>query len=260
VKIRLARYLAQAGIDSRRKCEDLVLAGLVTVDGDVVVDPATRVDPGTDEVAVRGEPVRARHGEGSPQAPIVVALHKPAGVLTSRSGPALPDDARTVYDLVEEPQGSRLVYVGRLDRDTEGLLLMTSRGDLAHRLTHPSAGVEREYVADVSGPFDEARLARAARAGIVLPGGTRTAPFRARVVSSGKVQRVELVLTEGRNREVRRIITACGGRVERLVRVRFAFVTLNGIDPGAWRELTPGEIRGLMERVGVSGPLRGATG
>lgn len=260
MKIRLARYLAQAGIDSRRKCEDLVLAGLVTVNGDVVVEPATRVDPEADEVSVRGEPVCARHGEGSHQAPIVVALHKPAGFLTSRPGPALPDDARTVYDLVEEPEGSRLVYVGRLDRDTEGLLLMTSRGDLAHRLTHPSVRVEREYVADVSGRFDEGRLARFAGTGIVLPGGTRTAPFRARVVSSGKERRVELVLTEGRNREVRRIVMACGGRVERLVRVRFAFVTLNGIAPGTWRELDPGEIRRLMERVRSSGPLGGTTG
>lgn len=251
MRIRLARLLAQAGVASRRTSEDVILAGLVSVNGEVVVEPATTVDPASDEVVVRGEPIRPRHGAGSGEEPIVVALHKPAGVITSRPAPSISSDEPTVYDLVEEPEGGRLVYVGRLDRDTEGLLLMTTRGDLAHRLTHPRTGIERQYRVDVAGELDENALARGSRTGIVLADG-RTAPFRSRVVSRHEDRRrIEIVLTEGRNREVRRIVEACGGQVERLVRVRYGRVTLNGIAPGAWRRLERDETRRLMERVGL---------
>ena len=175
-RVRLQRFLAQAGVASRRKSEDLIAAGLVQVNGRVVTATGTSVDPGADEVRLRGRRITASFADSAPAAAIVVALNKPAGYLTARS------DARgrpTVYDLVQEPPGGRLIYVGRLDIDTEGLLLLTTHGPLAHRLTHPRWGVEREYRAETRGLLDERRLTEVARRGIVLEEG-RTAPFRAR--------------------------------------------------------------------------------
>lgn len=242
--------MAQAGLASRRRAEDLVVAGLVTVNGRVTTDPATTVDPESDAVECRGEPVRPRFAETSREAARTLALHKPTGVVTTRSDPG---GAPTVYGLVPEIEDARLVYVGRLDRDTEGLLLFTTHGTLAHRLTHPRWGIERTYRADVAGDLDEAALAAGTRRGIDLADG-RTAPFRARVVERsgrgrGARRRVELVLVEGRNREVRRIVRACGGTVERLVRTRYGPVTLEGLAPGAWRWLEPGETDRLLAAV-----------
>ena len=159
-----------------------------------------------------------------------------------------------MYDLVHEPAGQRLIYVGRLDFDTEGLLLLTTHGTLAHRLTHPRWGVEREYRAEIRGPLDERRLAEGARRGIDLAEG-RTAPFRARVVERrGERRAVEIVLFEGRKREVRRIVETCGGRVERLVRTRFAFLTLAGLPPGRWRRLESEELKRLLALVDLPVP------
>lgn len=250
--VRLQRYLAQAGVASRRKSEDLIAAGLVAVNGTVVTRAGSKVDPLRDVVTVRGEVVRPRFAETSPEAARALALHKPAGVLTARSDPG---ERPTVYDLVPEPRGARLVYVGRLDLNTEGLLLMTTHGRLAHRLTHPRWEVEREYVAEVTGPLDERALARGSQRGVDLADG-RTKPFRARVVERAGAgprarRRLVLVLTEGRNREVRRIVRACGGRVERLVRTRYAGVTLGGLPAGSWRWLERAEIDGLLETVGL---------
>ena len=255
-RVRLQRFLAQAGIASRRKSEDLIAAGIVQVNGRVVTVPGTTVDPETDEVRVKGRPVRARFAEDSPGDAVGIALHKPRGVLTARA------DARgrsTVYDLVDEPRGERLAYVGRLDLDTEGLLLMTTHGRLAHRLTHPRWEIEREYRVEVAGPLDERRLASAAKRGIDLEDG-RAGPFRYRALGRrGDRFTLELVLTEGKKREVRRIVEACGGRVERLVRTRFAFVTLAGIEPGRWRRLNRDEMNRLLALVDlpVSSPGTG---
>lgn len=248
--MRLTRYLAQAGIASRRKSEDLIAAGLVSVNGRVVTEPATRVEPGVDEVAFRGERVRPRFAATSPETSVALALHKPAGYLTARSDPM---GRRTVYALVPELRDARLIYVGRLDRDTEGLLLFTTHGELAHRLMHPRWAIERVYVADVRGNVDEAALARGARAGIDLADG-RTAPFRARILERRGAdrtasRRIELVLTEGRKREVRRIVRAVGGRVERLVRTRFASIELGDLPVGRWRWLAPDEIARLLAQV-----------
>jgi 23S rRNA pseudouridine2605 synthase len=245
--MRLQRFLAQAGIASRRKSEDLIAAGLVTVNGQRVTGPGTTVDPERDVVTLRGRVVRPRRSVDG----IVVALHKPPGFVTARGG------AGTVYDLVVEPPGSRLVYVGRLDRDSEGLLLLTTDGELAHRLTHPSREIERVYEAWITGPLDERTLVRGARSGIVLEDGERTAPFRARVlehVGGGAQarQRVELILTEGKKREVRRIVAACGGRVDRLVRTRYGPVALGRLAPGSWRNLRPREVARLRAAVGLA--------
>lgn len=254
-RVRLQRFLAQAGIASRRKSEDLIAAGVVKVNGRVVTEPGTTVDVDADEVEVKGRRVRARFADDNPGDAIGIALHKPRGVLTART------DARgrsTIYDLVEEPPGERLAYVGRLDLDTEGVLLLTTHGPLAHRLTHPRWQVEREYRVDVGGSLDERRLAAAARRGIDLEDG-RAGPFRQRVAGrKGDRLTLELVLTEGKKREVRRIVEACGGRVERLVRTRFAFVTLAGIEPGRWRRLKRDEMNRLQAIVDLPVAARGA--
>jgi pseudouridine synthase len=245
-KVRLQRFLAQAGIASRRKSEDLISAGLVQVNGRVVTEPGTTVDPESDEVLLRGRHVTARFAEISPGTAIGIAFHKPAGVLTARSDPR---GRPTVYDLIREPEGERLVYVGRLDRDTEGLLILTTHGALAHRLMHPRWEIEREYCVETSGPLDEGRLAQAARRGVDLAEG-RAGPFRARVLErSGERRTLELVLREGKKREVRRIVEACGGRVERLVRTRFAFLTLAGLPSGRWRRLDREEMARLLALV-----------
>lgn len=250
MEVRLSRYLAQAGIASRRKAEDLVAAGLVRVNGRVVTEAGATVDPTADRVVLRGEIVRPRFAETAPEGPLVLALHKPVGTVTTRSDPG---GSRTVYDLVPAVESARLIYVGRLDADTEGLLLLTTHGTLAHRLTHPAWGIERTYVADVAGRLDEPALERGARGGVVLADG-RTGPFRARVLDragAGRAarRRLEIVLTEGRNREVRRIVRACGGVVERLVRTRYGPVELGGLEPGAWRWLEPREVDRLLGAV-----------
>ncbi|HUF88989.1 MAG TPA: pseudouridine synthase [Gemmatimonadota bacterium] len=255
-RVRLQRYLAQAGIASRRKSEDLIAAGLVEVNGRVVTEAGSTVDPTVDEVRFKGRAVAARFAESAPGSAVAIALHKPAGVLSARTDPG---GRPTVYDLVPEPAGARLIYVGRLDLDTEGLLLLTTHGRLAHRLTHPRWEVEREYRAEVGGPLEEQRLAAAARRGIELEDG-RTSPFRARILERrGDVRTIEIVLHEGRKREVRRIVEACGGEVQRLVRTRYAFVTLAGIAPGRWRRLGHDELNRLMALVDLptSGPGRG---
>jgi 23S rRNA pseudouridine2605 synthase len=245
-RVRLQRFLAQAGIASRRKSEDLISAGLIRVNGRVVTEPGTTVDPEADEVLLKGERVTARFAETSPGSAIGVAFHKPAGVLTARSDTR---GRRTVYDLIREPEGERLVYVGRLDLDTEGLLILTTHGALAHRLTHPRWEIEREYRVETTGSLDEAALARAARRGIDLEDG-RAGPFRARVLErSGERRTLELVLTEGKKREVRRIVEACGGVVERLVRTRFAFLTLEGLASGRSRRLEREEMARLLALV-----------
>jgi 23S rRNA pseudouridine2605 synthase len=254
-RVRLQRFLAQAGVASRRKSEDLISAGLVEVNGRVVTEAGTTVDPAADDVRLKGRPIHARFAEESPAAATGLLLYKPAGVLTARSDSR---GRRTVYDLVSEREGERLIYVGRLDLETEGLLLLTNHGPLAHRLTHPRWDVEREYRAEVGGDLDERRLIEAARKGIRLEDG-RTRPFRVRIVkrSADRVT-LELVLVEGKKREVRRIVEACGGRVEHLVRSRFAFLTLAGLVPGRSRRLSREEMTRLCALVDLpTGPASG---
>lgn len=251
MSVRLQRYLAQAGVASRRKCEDLIAAGLVTVNGEVTTAAGTTVEPGSDRVTLRGHIVRPRFPEATDGSWLATLLNKPGGVLTSRGD---PHGGRTVYDFVSEPPGRRLIYVGRLDRDTEGLLLFTTHGELAHRLMHPRWGVERTYQAEVLGPLDEARLEAVARRGVVLADG-RTGPFRARILArrGGDWRQVEIILAEGRKREVRRIVRALGGTVERLIRTRYAFLTLAGLGAGESRPLERAETERLLALVDLAG-------
>lgn len=247
--VRLQRYLAQAGIASRRKCEDLIAAGLVAVNGRVVTQPGTVVGP-SDRVTYRGEIVEAEFGNGTRSVPTCLLFNKPAGVLTTRRDPG---GGKTVYGLIPEPDLGRLIYVGRLDRDTEGVLLFTTDGELAHRLTHPRWGVKRIYRVDVSGDFDVDRLAAGSERGLELDDGM-TGPYRFRCLDRSRSTTsahttVELELSEGRKREVRRMVAACGGHVERLVRTRYAFLTLSDLAAGQWRWLERSEVKELLALV-----------
>jgi pseudouridine synthase len=229
--VRLNAYLARAGVTSRRKADELIKAGRVTVNG----EPGrlnTFVERG-DRVEVDGEPVAA-------QKLAYVLLHKPAGTVTTASD---PQGRPTVVDLVDLPE--RVVPVGRLDVDTTGALLLTNDGPLAHRLAHPRYGVEKVYVADVQGRPDEHDL-RALAEGVELEDG-RTAPATVRCLAPS---RVELTLHEGRNRQVRRMLEAVGHPVRHLHRSVYAGLTLDGLEPGAWRELEPNEVASLVRVFG----------
>ena len=229
---RLQKVLARVGIGSRRVCENLIAEGRVLVDGEMAV-LGRRVDPETALIEVDGAPVGVR--------PDLVhyVLNKPAGVVTTADD---PQGRPTVVGLV--PNEPRVFPVGRLDVDTEGLLLLTNDGELAHRLTHPSYGVEKEYVAEVEGLPTRAVLRRL-REGVELDDGP-TAPARATLVDPSVVR---LTIHEGRNRQVRRMCEAVGHSVVRLVRTRIGPLADRSLAPGAWRELTGDEVRSLQRAV-----------
>ena len=231
--MRLNAYLARAGIASRRGADELILAGRVRVNG----------EPGQLNTFVGSDDrVEVDGREIAPQRLAYVLLYKPAGVVTTARD---PQRRPTVVELV--PQEPRVVPVGRLDADTTGALLLTNDGPLAHRLSHPRYGVEKTYEADVAGDPDEAAL-RHLRNGVVLEDGL-TAPARVRRLGPG---RIELVLHEGRKRQVKRMLAAVGHPVVHLHRSGYAGLTLAGLEPGAWRELEPHEVNRLRE----TGPAR----
>jgi 23S rRNA pseudouridine2605 synthase len=231
---RLQKVLARTGQGSRRVCEELIADGRVTVDGKVAV-LGRRVDVRTARVEVDGILL--------PVAPDLVyyLLNKPAGVITTSAD---PQGRPTVVDLV--PSEPRVFSVGRLDLDTEGLLILTNDGALAQLLTHPSHGVDKEYVAEVdNGPPSPGAL-RQLRQGVELEDG-RTAPAAVGVLSPGVLR---LVIHEGKNRQVRRMCDAIGHPVRRLVRTRIATLRDTGLAPGHWRELTGVEVRALAAAAG----------
>ena len=236
---RLQKVLARVGIGSRRACEDLIAEGRVTVDGEVAV-LGRRVDVETALIELDGAPIGVR--------PDLVhyLLNKPAGVVTTADD---PQGRPTVVGLV--PAEPRVFPVGRLDVDTEGLLLLTNDGELAHRLTHPSFGVEKEYVVELEGSPSRAALRRL-REGVELDDGT-TAPARAALLEPSVVR---LTVHEGRNRQVRRMCDAVGHPVVRLIRTRIGPLADRSLAPGAWRELTGDEVRSLQRA--VAGPESGA--
>jgi 23S rRNA pseudouridine2605 synthase len=231
---RLQRALARAGFGSRRTSEGLIARGVVRVNGRVAT-LGDKVDPMRDQVSVNGSPVSL-----DPEVRYL-KLNKPAGVLTTMRDDRGRTDVRAFL-----PPGPRVFPVGRLDRDTEGLLLLTNDGDLANRLLHPSFGIEKEYLAEVRGAPTSASLARV-RSGVELEDG----PARARSVrlvdARGERAQLSVVMTEGRKREVRRLLAAVGLPVVRLVRLRVGPVRLGGLRPGDVRELTSAELIALRD-------------
>jgi 23S rRNA pseudouridine2605 synthase len=238
---RLQKVLARVGIASRRAAEELILRGRVTVNGERA-ELGRRVDVATDRVEVDGTPI--------PLAPGLVhlLLHKPRGVVSTADD---PQGRPTVVELV--PAEPRVFPVGRLDQDTEGLLILTNDGELTHRLTHPSFGVEKEYLAHVQGRPGRGALRRL-REGVELEDGM-TAPAEAGTVAPNLLR---LVIHEGRNRQVRRMCEAVGHPVERLVRTRIGPITDRRLKAGSYRHLTFDEVVALERAaVGTAGSSRG---
>jgi 23S rRNA pseudouridine2605 synthase len=234
------KLLSRAGVASRRDAEELMRRGRVRVNGVVVTTLGTRVVPGKDRVEVDGEPVRIPDVRW-------IMLHKPAGTLTTTRDPR---GRRTVYDLLPPDLADLgLSYVGRLDADTEGLLLLTNDGDVANRLLHPSGEVEREYEVGVSG-VPAAQDLRALLEGVELDDGPAAAREVSRIGTETAGSVLRMILVEGRKREVRRLCDAVGHPVRWLRRVRFGPVRLGDLPTASWRNLTSDEIRSLRERGG----------
>ena len=237
---RLQKVLAVRGWGSRRLCEDMIAEGRVTVNGAVAV-LGRRVDVEHDRVEVDGVPIGLKPGL------VYYLLNKPVGVVTTAHD---PQGRPTVVDLV--PSEPRVYPVGRLDFGTEGLLLMTNDGELAHRLAHPSHGVEKEYLVEVDGAPGGGAVRRL-RDGVELEDGM-TAPAKVSQPSPGVLR---ITIHEGRNRQVRRMCEAVGHRVVRLVRVRIGPLRDAELKPGEWRELTQAELRSLVESAaGDTRPIR----
>ena len=230
---RLQRALARAGHGSRRSSEELIAAGRVTVNG-TVATLGDKVDTASDVVTVDGVTLNLDPSMR------YYALHKPAGVVTTMSDPQGREDLRTYLP----DDGPRVFPVGRLDRDSEGLLVLTNDGELANRLMHPRFGVEKEYLAEVGGTPTDRQLNRVRRGVDLEDGPARAVAARVVAASAGRGA-VRIVMAEGRKREVRRLLAAVGLPVTRLVRLRIGPVTLGTMAPGALRELEPDEVRGL---------------
>jgi 23S rRNA pseudouridine2605 synthase len=234
--VRLQKLLAQSGVASRRRCEELMLAGLVEVDGEVVTRLGTKVDPRTAVIRVEGR----RLPPVSPQ--VYLALNKPRGVVSTMSD---PEGRRTLSDLVAD-RPERLFHVGRLDTDTSGLIILTNDGDFAQRLAHPSYEVDKTYVAEVSGDVSKATITRL-REGVTLDDGPVTVSAARIVQRGGGKTIVELVIHEGRNRIVRRLLDSVGHPVRQLTRTRIGPVVLGQLKSGDLRDLTREELGELLD-------------
>jgi pseudouridine synthase len=238
--VRLQKVLAAAGVGSRRHCEELIGQGRVEVDGQTVRRYGARVDPERQVIKLDGRRIPAREDL------VYLALNKPAGVLTAMSD----DRGRPTVSDYLTGQPERLYHVGRLDFGTEGLMLFTNDGELAHRLTHPRYGVAKTYLADVPGPVPKV-LARRLLTGVELDDGPACADRFRVVEQAGSRALVEITLHEGRKRIVRRLLAAVGHPVSRLVRTRIGPVVLSDLPPGTTRPLTLAEVGELYAAVGM---------
>jgi 23S rRNA pseudouridine2605 synthase len=247
---RLQKIIAAAGIASRRKAEQLITSGLVTVNGQTVTELGSKADPAVDHIRVNGKHLRGAESK------LYLMLNKPRGYVSTAHD---PEGRKTVMDLVRSV-GARVFPIGRLDYHSEGLLLLTNDGDLAQRLTHASFHVPKTYLVKISGKPPEAGLARL-RAGISIHeqhnGRTRqvrTAPARIELIRDAPNPWYQIVLTEGRNRQIHRMFEKIGHHVEKIKRTRYGPLELD-VEPGHFRSLTPGEVKRLQRGgSGVSPP------
>ena len=243
---RLNRYLARSGVGSRRRADDLIVAGRVTLNGEVVTRLATQVLAGVDTITLDGKVIAATEESGT-----WLLMYKPAGTLTTKRDMR---GRKTVYDLLP-PHLQQLIVVGRLDYDTEGPLLFTSDGHAANRLMHPKYQVKRIYEAHVDGIPSDTTLRRCTQ-GVDL-GDPTLARAEAKVVHSFKDSAIiRLTMREGRKREVKRLMLELGHRVRRLKRVAFAGINTKGLEPGDWRILEAHEIAKLVNRPEPKAVLR----
>jgi 23S rRNA pseudouridine2605 synthase len=232
--VRLQKFLADAGVASRRAGEQIITAGRVAVNGEIVRQLGSKIDPARDRVTVEGRLIRARRR-------LYVALHKPRGCVCSRQDEF---DRPTIYQLLPR-EWDNLYSVGRLDYDTEGLIFLTNDGEFALRLTHPRYEVRKKYLVTVEGRVAVEPLQRFTRG--VFDHGERLKAERARLMSSSRLRSaVELELAEGKNREVRRLFESQGMTVKRLQRTQIGKIKLGELKPGKWRTLTEPEIKSLL--------------
>jgi 23S rRNA pseudouridine2605 synthase/23S rRNA pseudouridine2604 synthase len=234
-RVRLQKYLSSAGVCSRRGGEARIRAGRVQVNGQLVTELGVRISPDSDIVTMDGRRVLAD------QPPIYIALHKPRGYVTSCRQPGQP----IVLDLIDLE--TRVYPVGRLDRDSTGLLLLTNDGRLHHRLSHPSFDHEKEYIVTLQRPISDGALAKLAR-GLPMM-GARTRPANVVRISG---RRFRITLKEGKNRQIRRMVRKVGHRVSALARIRIGNITLGRLAPGNWRHLNAGERKRLLAAVAAA--------
>lgn len=232
--MRLSRYLARAGIDSRRHCEQLILDGRVAVNGQIVNELGSKVDESRDAVTLDGEAVSL------PIEHITIMLNKPEGVVTTMND---PQGRKTVAEYVPLKDYPSLFPLGRLDADTTGLLLFTTDGNLGEALMHPSNHVDKRYIAHVKGSLDARKLKRLSE-GVMLD-GRMTAPAKVEILQKGNPSIVSVVIHEGRNRQVRRMFKEVGCNVVKLARESIGDVHLGDLPRGQWRELTEEELKSL---------------
>jgi pseudouridine synthase len=240
---RLQKVIAKAGIASRRHAEEMILEGRVQVNGAVVTQLGTKVDMNKDHIKVNGKRIQVESHK------IYLLLNKPKGYITSVHD---PQGRPTVMNLIPEIK-ERVYPVGRLDYDSEGLLLLTNDGDLAGALMHPRSGIDKTYWVKVKGHLTEEKIKKVAQGGISLPGG-KSAPARIRPLrKTSEHDWVEIVMHEGRRRQIRFMIEKIGHDVLKLKRVGYAFLELGDLAPGEYRRLTPAEVKRLKALVGKSG-------
>jgi 23S rRNA pseudouridine2605 synthase len=247
MKERLQKILARAGLGSRRACEELITAGRVRVNDQIAI-LGTKADPQFDRIEVDGRPISIS------KEMIYIALYKPRGVISTVSD---PDRRQTVRDLVPVPE--RLFPVGRLDVDSEGLILLTNDGELTNRLTHPRYGHEKEYRVLVARRPDNEQL-ETWRRGVVLEDGYRTTPADVRFeTASGKGAWLRIMMREGRKRQIREIGSLIGLPVVKIIRIRIGSLHLGNLKPREWRYLNAVEVNALKEQPGKAKPRRDET-
>ncbi len=233
--VRLQKFLANAGVSSRRAAEGLIVSGKVNVNGEPAIVLGTKIDPDKDVVAVNGVLIK-------PKKRLYIVLHKPPGYICSRKD---PESRNTIYELIP-PEWGNLYNVGRLDRSSEGLIFLTNDGEFCLRLTHPRYGITKTYIARVSGRVEKPVLEKICKG--VYHRGERLRALKAKLISANSTNSVvELELNEGKNREVRRLFEAVGFKVNKLVRIKIGNIKLGELPSGKWRILTESEIKSLLD-------------